>query len=217
MSRIPSHFHFIFGLRPQTEAFHLVYYLCLESCLRINKPGRVTLYYHFEPYGKYWDLIASRIELVQVPLCEEVAATHYDCDLIGNKLRYAHHADFIRLDKLIEYGGVYADIDTLFVRPLPDHLFEHAFVLGREDRIRNPASGEWSDSLCNALMLSEPGSVFARRWRERMPMELDGSWSNHSCQLAARLADGIPEAVTIEPPEVFYPFYVDSGGHPRTP
>lgn len=206
MSRIPSHFHFLFGLRLQTEPFHLVYYLCLESCLRVNRPERITLYYHFEPYGRYWDLIQSRIELVRVPLCPEVTDAHYDCDEIGKKLRYAHHADFIRLEKLIEHGGVYADIDTLFLQPLPDRLFEHAFVLGREDRVRSPDTGEWSNSLCNALMLSEPGSAFARRWRERMPMEHDGSWSNHSCQLAARLAAEMPNAVMIEPSDVFYPF-----------
>ena len=35
------------------------------------------------------------------------------------RYRYAHAADFLRLDVLIAEGGVYADIDTLFVSRLP--------------------------------------------------------------------------------------------------
>ncbi|MEQ1839008.1 MAG: glycosyltransferase [Verrucomicrobiales bacterium] len=115
-----------------------------------------------------------RREHFHFPLCQVDTNTHYECDLIGKKLRYAQVADSIRLDKLIEHGGVYADIDTLFVRPFPDHLFVRAFVIGRGDRIRNPETSEWSAPLCKALMFSEPVSAFARRW------------SNCSRQLAAR-------------------------------
>jgi hypothetical protein len=206
MSRIPRHFHFIFGLRPQTEPFHLVHYLCLESCLRVNRPERLTLYLHHEPYGYYWDLIRPRLAVERVPLVPAVADARYDDPLIGQKLRYAHHADFIRLEKLVEHGGVYADIDTLFIRPIPDALYENPFVIGREDPVRHEHTGEYRDSLCNALMLAEPGSAFARRWLAAMPAALDGSWSNHSCGLAARLAAAHPSEVHVEPPATFYPF-----------
>ena len=36
----------------------------------------------------------------------------------------SHEADFVRLDALIAHGGVYADIDTLFVHPVPARLFD---------------------------------------------------------------------------------------------
>lgn len=206
MPRIPRHFHFIFGLRPQTEPFHLAHYLCIESCLRVNKPDRVTLYHHYTPHGRYWNLVKDRIELVQVPLVERVSAQSYDSGLIGSHLRYAHHADFIRIEKLVEHGGVYADIDTLFVRPVPDALFEKNFVIGREDPVADPATGETVPSLCNAFLMAEPGAAFARLWLERMPAALDGSWSNHSCGLAARLAEERPDLLHVEPPATFYPF-----------
>lgn len=206
MPRIPRHFHFIFGLRPQTEPFHLAHYLCIESCLRVNKPDRLTLYHHYTPHGRYWNLIKDRIELVQVPLVERVSAQNYDSALIGSGLRYAHHADFIRIEKLIEHGGVYADIDTLFVRPVPDKLFEKHFVIGREDPVTDQATGKTAPSLCNAFLMAEPGSAFARLWLERMPAALDGSWSNHSCGLAARLAEERPDLLHIEPTATFYPF-----------
>lgn len=206
MSRIPRHFHFIFGLHPQTEPFHLLHYLCLESCLRVNRPERITLYLYHEPYGRYWDLIRPRLTIEKVPLVSTVAAARYSDPLIAQKLRYAHHADFIRLEKLLEHGGVYADIDTLFVRPIPDDLYEKPFVIGREDPVRHERTGEYHASLCNALMLAEPGSAFARVWLERMPAALDGSWSNHSCGLAARLAAEFPQLLHVEPALTFYPF-----------
>lgn len=206
MSRIPRHFHFIFGLRVQNEPFHLIHYLCIESCLRINRPDRVTLYYHYKPYGRYWNLIKHRVELVRVPLNADVSGAHYSSAYIGGPLRYAHHADFIRLEKLVEHGGVYADMDTLFLRPIPDELYEKSFVIGREDPVVHMKTGAVSASLCNALMMAEPGSAFARVWLERMPAALDGSWSNHSCQLAERLRAEFPDLVHVEPAVTFYPF-----------
>jgi hypothetical protein len=97
-------------------------------------------------------------------------------------------------------------MDTLFLRPIPDELHEKSFVIGREDPVTDPRTGVMQDSLCNALMLAEPGSAFARIWLERMPAALDGSWSNHSCQLAERLRSEFPGLVHVEPPVSFYPY-----------
>lgn len=206
MSRIPRHYHFVYGLRPQTEPFHLVHYLCLESCLRVNRPERVTLHLHHLPHGRYWDLIKDQIEISPVEPVELVSKQHYDIPLIGHQLRYAHHSDFIRLAQLLKHGGIYADIDTLFINAPEPSLFEKSCVLGREDPVLNPATGRLETSLCNAMIFAEPGAPFVRRWLEEMPAAFDGSWSNHSCQLAARLHARHPEEVHVEPARTFYPY-----------
>ena len=118
--------------------------------------------------------------------------------------RYAHEADFVRLDALIEHGGVYSDIDTIFVNPIPDQLFAHRFVLGREANVQCPRTGVERESLCNALIMSEPGSEFARKWRSEMESAFDGSWSRHSTLLPCELAQAQPSLIHIEPPETFY-------------
>ena len=46
---IPNIFHFVFGLKEQTEPFHLMYYLCLASCIEVNTPDKVCFHYHHEP------------------------------------------------------------------------------------------------------------------------------------------------------------------------
>lgn len=60
---IPNRYHFIYGLRRQTEPFQLLHYLCLESCIRVNRPESIRMYYHYEPYGPYGDLIRPRSTL----------------------------------------------------------------------------------------------------------------------------------------------------------
>lgn len=203
--RIPRFFHFVYGLRRQTEPFHLVHYLCLESCLRVNRPDRLLFHYHHEPWGEYWDLVRDRIQLVQIPRPEFLKGYRYT-ERHMEKYRYAHESDFVRLDPLIEHGGVYADIDTLFINPVPDSLFEKMFVLAKEDDVLDVASGRVHPSLCNAFIMSAPGAEFGLLWRSSLAKAFDGSWSRHSTLLPADLARERPELIHIEPAYTVYPF-----------
>lgn len=54
---VPRTFHFVFGLRELPEPFHLIFYLCLESCRQVNRPSEILIHCHHEPYGPYWDLV----------------------------------------------------------------------------------------------------------------------------------------------------------------
>ena len=200
-------FHFVFGLAPQREPLHLVHYLCLESCRRVNRPPAIFLHYRHEPYGPLWERIRAHLVLRRV--CATPALPdRYDATEEGRLIRdagwsYAHEADFLRLEILIAEGGIYADMDTLFVRPLPARWLAEEFVIGEEapvpgaDRVLRP-------SLCNALLISPPGSRFARLWLERMGRVFDGTWSRHSSEEAARLWADMPEAVHVVPQSCFY-------------
>ena len=201
---IPRQFHFVFGLREQPEPLHLVFYLCLESCRRLHPGAPIFLHCHHPPYGPYWDLIRDTPELRLLPVDPDpfVASYRYP-DPILNRYRYAHHADVIRLDALIQHGGIYADIDTLFINPMPPSLLQHPFVIGREDDVCD-RQGRLQPSLCNALLASEPSAAFAVLWRQRLYDAFDGSWSNHSGFLAYALSQALPDQVHVEPPRTFY-------------
>ena len=138
---VPNVAHFVFGLEPQTQPFHLVHYVAVESCRRVLGPEAIYFHHKHQPYGPYWDLVRPHLTLVEVDLVPEVLEGPADDRLVPARYRYAHHADFIRLDALIEHGGVYADIDTVFVRPFPRDLFEHPFVIGREAPVVHPLDG----------------------------------------------------------------------------
>src|SRR2546427_163563 len=117
---VPRIAHFVYGLRPQDQPFHVVHYLAVESCRQVLRPDKILFHCKHVPYGVFWDAIRRHITLLRVDEAPEVTATSYDEAVVPSEYLYAHHADFIRLDALIEHGGVYADIDTLFLRPCPD-------------------------------------------------------------------------------------------------
>jgi len=201
--RIPDIFHFVFGLKPQKKPFHLLHYLCLESCLQVNRPETVYFYCHHKPFGPYWDRIKDNLTLVRVNDVPLVNGFKYN-DKAVQYYRYAHHSDFIRLEKLLERGGVYADMDTLFVNPLPRRLFDKPFVLGREQDVYSRQAGKALPSLCNAFIMSPRASEFGRLWLDRMEGEFDGSWSSHSGFLPQQLSGEHPDWIHVEPPRSFY-------------
>ena len=204
MPKIPKYYHFVFGLKKQTTPFHLMHFLCLKSCLEVNRPEKVFFYYHYEPFGDYWDLIKPQLQLEKVRIKSIASQLRYKNKRV-RQYKYAHLADFIRLEKLIARGGIYADMDTLFIRPLPDIYFEKDFILGQEPDIVNEM-GERTSSLCNAWIASKKGAKFGRLWLAQMPAYFDGSWSNHSTVLPAKLSQQHPELIFIAPQSAFYDF-----------
>lgn len=203
--RIPNVFHFVFGLREQREPFHLVFYLCLASCRAINRPDAIFVHYHHQPFGHYWDLACEFITPLPVEPEPLVKEFRYEDPGIA-PYRYAHHADFIRLERLYAHGGVYADIDTIFVSPFPERLFRERFVLGREGDVTPGPGLAPQPSLCNAVIMAEPGAEFGRLWLDEMRNAFDGSWSGHSTLLPERLRRQHPELIHVEPQTTFYKY-----------
>lgn len=195
---IPNVFHFIFGLREQTEPFHLMHYLCLRSCLEVMKPEAVHLHYHHEPHGPLWDEIRPRLVLRRIDPVTPVSDYAYADPAIA-AFGYAHAAAFLRLEVLIAEGGIYADMDSLFLRPFPETWRSLPCIMGQE---KAPAGAE--GSLCNALIVAAPGAEFCRLWLEQMTAAFDGSWSNHSTLLPYRLATAHPQIIRVEPQASFF-------------
>lgn len=197
---IPNVFHFVFGLCEQTEPFHLMHYLCLRSCLEVMRPDAVHFHCRHEPHGPLWDAIRPRLVLRHVdPVGPATSHVYEDAGIAA--FRYAHVADFLRLEILIAEGGIYADMDSLFLQPFPKHWHSLSCIMGRE---RPPAVRGVDGSLCNALILAEPGAPFCRLWLEQMTEAFDGSWSNHSTILPYRLAQARPEFIHVEPEASFF-------------
>lgn len=197
---IPNIFHFVFGLKEQTEPFHLMYYMCLASCLEVNQPKEAHFHYYHEPYGVWWERIRPKLRLRRIDPEELVCKYRYE-DRSVAAFRYAHLADFSRLRILLEEGGIYADIDTLFLRPFPSSWLSRQFILGQE---KAPPGANDGGSLCNAWIAAAPGAEFCRLWLEGMADAFDGTWSKHSTLLPYRLSRKFPQLIDVEPMTSFY-------------
>ena len=186
---IPNIIHFVFGLKPQTEEFLFGYYLAVYSSYLVNQPEKIYFYYHHVPFGKWWE----KLKKIPVLTLEKVPIpTHF-----GKKpiLQVAHKADKVRMDKLMERGGVYMDIDTISVRPY-HQLLQHQVVLGKQIH---------HVGICNAIMFSEPNSDFFRIWMENYEKEFksDG-WNESSIDLPYKLAQRYPELLEVKEAEWFF-------------
>ncbi len=200
---IPRVAHYVWGLRPEPEPFHLVHFLAIASCLELVQPEAVHLHCAHPPTGPWWDRIADRVTMHTVEPVDAVRdLTYADPYIAGNA--YAHHADFVRLDALAEHGGLYADLDTLFRAPIPDDLWRRPFVIGREADVVDPLYPVPRPALSNAVMLAAPASAFVDAWRDEMAGALDGTWAAHSCFLAQDLAERRPRDVHVEPQRTFH-------------
>jgi len=211
---IPRIAHFVFGLRPEPEPMHLVHYLAIASCLEVVQPSEVHLHCHHPPGGPYWELLEPRVKVHHVEPVRTVSEFAYTDPVIAY-YSYAHHADFVRLDVLAEQGGLYADIDTLFVAPVPDQLWHEPFVIGREADVADPVTLAPRPALSNALLMSAPRARFVETWREEIGVALDGTWAAHSCFLAHDLALRFPGDVHVEPQRTFHAFAPDVSGLSR--
>ncbi len=76
------------------------------------------------------------------------------------------------LEILIRHGGVYADMDTLFVNELPESFFSEKFIMGLENMNLSPAAEAAGGALCNAWIMSERTRLL-RTVLERIYAEFD--------------------------------------------
>ena len=115
-------------------------------------------------------------------------------------------SDVIRLQVLMEYGGIYTDMDTISVKPYTN-LLNNDFVLGEQG-----VGG--SEGLCPAVIMSEKDSVFSRHWLYGFKDSFKGGapgtdgWCVHSVNYPLHLSKQIPGHIHIEPnTSFFHPTY----------
>ena len=112
----------------------------------------------------------------------------------------------------MKYGGIYLDMDVLCLRSFqPLRAFE--LVLGRQGR----------EGLCNAVILSIPGSFFKSWYESYRSFRSSGfrdHWAEHSVEIPNQLAEKYPSWLHIEgPSSFFWPMYqipLPSGSGGRT-
>ena len=180
--------HFVFGLKEQSEAFLFSYYIAVYSAYLINNPDKIYFYYHYKPYGKWWD----KLELIpNIKLVKIAIPTHIRRKEIK---KTAHKADWVRMNVLYNLGGVYLDIDTVCIKPWK-HLLKENVVLGKEV----------PDGICNAIMFTKPKSLFFKLWLNKYESHFNpDAWREASIVLPEKLSKEFPKLITLKEADVFF-------------
>ena len=194
-NKIPNIIHFIYGFKEQNEEFDLYRYIAIKSAYDVNRPDKIYLYYYYEPYGIWWEKLKSFVILERIDL---------PTSIFENKLyHYAHKADIIRLQKLIEHGGIYLDIDTICLKSF-SNLLTNDFIMG----VQNNSDNTGIYGLCNAVILSKPNSEFAIKWLESYhsfrSKGRDEFWDEHSVLKPLELSKIYPNEIKILNFESFF-------------
>lgn len=191
-NNIPNIFHFIFFGYTNFEYIH---YLAIKTCYDNNPDSIIHLYNTNEPeqYNINWNNIKKYVKIIKVQPPDNI---------FGNSLHsYAHKADIIRLQKLIEYGGIYLDIDVLTLKSFKDILQNpnKDCIMGFQ------AYNTQYEGLCNAVIIAKPQSQFLINWLDNYKTFNSNEWDKHSVHLPKKLAQENPELIECYNQDKFFP------------
>jgi mannosyltransferase OCH1-like enzyme len=199
--KIPNIIHFVYGFKEQIEEFDLYKYIAIKSAYDVNKPDKIYFYYFHEPYGFWWNKIKPYLTLEYI---------NPPTEIYGNSVyNYAHKADIIRLQKLIEHGGIYLDIDTICLKSF-SNLLHYDFLMG----IQTNSDDTQVYGLCNAIILSKKNAPFAIKWLESYKTfrskGRDEYWDEHSVLMPYELSKKYSSEIKIlNSNAFFYPLWYE--------
>ncbi len=194
---IPNILHYV-HLSSTGREWKLHHHLSVKSAQVRSGVDKIFMWVDQEPHGDWWPQTKDMVELVFVQPPTEI---------FGKPITQpAHKSDVIRLQILIENGGIYVDTDTIFVKSFID-ISDKQFVMGQR-------GVDGSEGLCPAVILSEKNSVFGEHWLAGFEQSFEGgppgsdTWCTHSVYYPRWLSKKIPQHITILDYESFFwPLY----------
>lgn len=180
----PRIIHFVLISEECTE-LPLVYYVAIKSAKLRNPDYTVLLHTNVLPTGILFELLEASIQL---RIVDEPHA------IFGREImRVQHKVDVLRLQILIEHGGIYLDLDTICIQPF-DGFLKNKVVMGRESE----------SGLCNCVIISPAKSNFLKLWYNEYRNFHNDQWNEFSVFLPMKLAQTQPDIIEIEPRETFF-------------
>jgi len=177
--RVPNIVHFVFGSsdsRGGSAEFTFLNYLAVVSALTVQRPTAVMAHCLLEPVGFFWDLVKTRMTVVQRRDLHSI---------FSNEISVAaHKVQIIALEALIQHGGIYLGSDVVTLRPY-DALMDHDVVMGRG------GAGN-TTSFSTSIILASPGARFLWLWYDGFMEYSSATWQKQSETLLAQLAKSNP-------------------------
>jgi hypothetical protein len=152
--------------------------------------GKAFFYYAHEPTGEWWAASRPMLTLRHVTPPAKI---------FGRAVtKFAHRADVLRLELLVQFGGTYMDMDVILLSDTyMDALHAHELTLAQE-------GVDAAIGLGNALVVAAANSTFLRAWFDKYRDFSDAVWNKFSVRLPSQLARAMPDAVHVVGYDTFY-------------
>jgi len=196
----PYYIHFIFfGL---TE-FTYMHYISVISAKKYNPNAIINIFYYKKINNEYWNKledICNFIFTIPPEICQNNPIDHYQ-----------YKADFLRLEILYAYGGIYLDIDVITLKSY-ENLLKYECCIGGEKYIDDKIqfSNKPSDfcSITNAVIICKKHNKFIHDWLNETNEKYmcNNIWAWHAVLLPLEIIKRGKYDVHIEPVESFIPF-----------
>ncbi|KAL4224959.1 hypothetical protein ACF0H5_015655 [Mactra antiquata] len=165
-NRIPNVAHYVWYKRGEMS---FIAFLSMLSVVRFVRPCVILIHGEL-PYGRYWDAITYFYpNFVHI---KRDIPTH----VFGTKLTHTSHpSDIMRIETLIEYGGIYLDMDMVLVRSI-DSLINFPFVL----------SSQKFGIFGSAFIMSEINATFLHLWMNEYRIDYRPNSNIYNAMFATR-------------------------------
>ena len=200
---VPNVLHYVFG-STSNSAFSFAFFCNVVAAIMTMAPDDIIMHFEYPSNGLWWGILTRLVTMRQ---------SKFPTDVLGATLTNpAHKTDIVRLQSLIDEGGIYFDMDVLPLRSFDDLRGNGtSFLMGAqyadEGERRHPYG------LCNAVMVAEKGTRFGRYWMSKyVNFTEESGWDTYSVQLPLQLARELqeegggftPDITVLRPPWTFF-------------
>ena len=187
---VPRIVHFVWFGEPRKK-FLFFNMLSVLAAFRFARAERVYFWCDNLPAGEYWDELGRRIKNLY-----RIKITRPD-NVWGKPVKNLQHcSDIVRLEAILQYGGMYFDFDA-FVVNFVDPLLHYDCTLGAEE----------PTTLANGIMFSKPWSDFFKLWYINYKTFTDKEWATHSTIAAYNISKFYPSLIHVEQNSLMKPNY----------
>lgn len=173
MTNIPNIIHFIYPVTEKTRPWSMVNTLSVQSALKCYPNHKIFIWTNDPISLPIFDYEGNqRVTIVFDDLPTQVG---------GVEIVWPQYvSDVMRLQILLEHGGIYMDTDIINLRPFTP-TDEKVLTLSWET--------SKAESISNAMMMTPPNNLFISQWLEGMPEAVTNpTWAYGGVVLPKKLA-----------------------------
>lgn len=144
---VPNVVHYVIYHNKSIQFYEFVSFI---SVIRFIRPCAILIHGDALPEGKYWKyILAVSPNIVHVKWIPPTV-------IFGQETIHKEHAgDFMRIQALLLYGGIYLDTDTVVVKSL-EPFRKHKCIMSEQS----------SGMMSSALIMAEPNATFLQKWMD---------------------------------------------------